>query len=94
MPSLSRLAQDVGILGLTNVFPFFRLRCARLVWRNNFDGGRFRLQRRVDHWLLIGETSLWVFPIYDSMAFLFEPLHDVLRGQFFPIRALIFLISF
>ena len=28
------------------------------------------------NWLLMGETSLWYFPMYGSIAFLYEPLHD------------------
>lgn len=45
-------------------------------------------------WLLVGETSLWSFPLYGSIAFLYESLHDALRAQFFLVRALVYLIGF
>jgi uncharacterized membrane protein len=38
------------------------------------------LRRRPVDWRLPGTTTLWMFPIYGSAAFLFEPLHDALRG--------------
>jgi hypothetical protein len=31
-------------------------------------------------WRLEGHSYLWMFPIYGSAAYLFEPLHDRLRG--------------
>jgi uncharacterized membrane protein len=42
----------------------------------------------------MGETSLWAFPLYGMIAFLFEPLHDALRAQFFVVRAAVYLIGF
>ncbi|HEX9028357.1 MAG TPA: hypothetical protein VF823_04210, partial [Anaerolineales bacterium] len=46
------------------------------------------------NWLLIGETSLWAFPMYGSIALLYEPLHNLLRGQFFLVRAAVYLLGF
>jgi len=64
--------------------------CAEILWTS--------LTRRITgesrNWLLMGETSLWAFPMYGSIAFLYEPLHDLLRPQFFPIRAAAYLIGF
>ena len=44
-------------------------------------------------WRLIGETSLWVFPLYGSAALWFEPLHDALRGQFVVWRGIVYLVG-
>ncbi len=52
-----------------------------------------RLAGRARDWLLMGHTSIWYFPMYGSIAFLYEPLHDFLRPQFFLIRAAAYLIG-
>jgi uncharacterized membrane protein len=53
-----------------------------------------RLSGRAKNWLLMGVTSLWYFPMYGSIVFLYEPLHDFLRPQFFLIRAVAYLLGF
>lgn len=53
-----------------------------------------RITGQADNWLLMGETSLWSFPLYGLIAFLFEPLHDALRDQFWLWRAGAYLIGF
>ena len=53
-----------------------------------------RASGQTRNWLLMGETSLWYFPMYGGVAFLYEPLHDFLRPQFFLIRAAAYLIGF
>jgi len=53
-----------------------------------------RLSGQAKNWLLMGVTSLWYFPMYGSIAILYEPLHDLLRPQFFLIRAVAYLIGF
>ncbi len=50
-------------------------------------GGRRR-------WSLAGHTTLWMFPLYGSMVFLFEPLHDALRPWAWPMRALVYAGAF
>ena len=40
-----------------------------------------RASGQTRNWLLMGETSLWYFPMYGGVAFLYEPLHDFLRPQ-------------
>lgn len=43
-----------------------------------FTGVRDAVARR--DWRLTGHSYLWMFPIYGSAAYLFEPVHDRLRG--------------
>ena len=64
--------------------------CSEIVW----TAVRKRLTGAARDWLLMGETSLWAFPLYGMVAFLFEPLHDALRAQFFPVRAAGYLVGF
>ena len=64
--------------------------CAEIIWTSVTR----RVSGRAHNWLLMGETSLWAFPMYGSIAFLFEPLHDALRGQFILVRAFVYLIGF
>jgi len=45
-------------------------------------------------WRLIGRSYLWMFPIYGSIAFLYEPVHDLVRDLLWPIRALIWSLGF
>ena len=44
-----------------------------------FTGARDSLLRR--EWRLAGHSFLWMFPIYGLSAYLFEPVHDLLRGR-------------
>ncbi len=64
--------------------------CSEIVW----TAIRKRATGVARDWLLMGETSLWAFPIYGSIAFLYEPLHDALRPQSFLLRAVVYLASF
>lgn len=41
---------------------------------------------------LVGSTSLWMFLIYGSAAFVLEPVHDRIRSWRWPLRGLIWLI--
>lgn len=41
-------------------------------------------------WKLKGTTYLWMFPIYGSMVFLFEPVHDFLRPWPWPMRGMVY----
>jgi uncharacterized membrane protein len=45
-------------------------------------------------WRLVGTSYLWMFPIYGSMAFLYEPVHDAVRHLAWPIRAAIWSLGF
>jgi uncharacterized membrane protein len=45
-------------------------------------------------WRLVGTSYLWMFPIYGSMAFLYEPVHDTVRHLAWPIRAAIWSLGF
>jgi uncharacterized membrane protein len=53
-----------------------------------------RLRGEVNNWLLLGETSLWAFPMYGAAVFLFEPLHHLVRDANFLVRGLIYLAGF
>jgi len=43
---------------------------------------------------LMGYTYLWMFPIYGSIALLYEPLHDSLRGAPLLARAAVYSAGF
>jgi uncharacterized membrane protein len=45
-------------------------------------------------WRLVGTTYLWMFPIYGSIAFLYEPTHDLIRPLAWPLRAVIWSMGF
>ena len=45
-------------------------------------------------WRLMGATYLWMFPIYGSMVFLYEPLHEVLRAWPWAGRAVVYAAGF
>jgi uncharacterized membrane protein len=62
--------------------------CAEIVWTAALDFARTRDVR------LAGTTYLWMFPIYGSIAFLYEPLHDAIRSWPLPARALVWSIGF
>ena len=63
--------------------------CAEIVWTAVTQ----KISGKARDWRLIGETSLWAFPLYGSIAFWFEPLHDALRMQFVILRALVYLVG-
>jgi hypothetical protein len=44
-----------------------------------FTGARDSVLRR--EWRLAGHSYLWMFPIYGLSAFLFEPVHDMVRHR-------------
>ena len=54
--------------------------CSEIVW----TAVRKRITGIARDWLLMGETSLWAFPMYGSITFLYEPLHDAV-----PIKRVI-----
>ena len=64
--------------------------CSEIVW----TAVKKRVTGAASDWLLMGETSLWSFPMYGSIAFLYEPLYDALRGQFLLVRATVYLVGF
>jgi len=64
--------------------------CAEIIW----TALTRRISGRVHDWLLMGETSLWSFFLYGSIAFLYEPLHNLLRLQPLVLRAVLYLIGF
>jgi uncharacterized membrane protein len=45
-------------------------------------------------WRLTGRSYLWMFPIYGSLVFLYEPVHDLIRDMLWPIRAVIWSLGF
>ena len=46
-----------------------------------FTGVRGALEPRRGDWRLEGHSYLWMLPIYGLSAFLFEPLHDVVKQR-------------
>lgn len=45
-------------------------------------------------WRLVGTSYLWMFPIYGSIALLYEPTHDLIRPLAWPLRAAIWSLGF
>jgi len=45
-------------------------------------------------WKLEGYTQWWTFPLYGLIAFLYEPLHDLLRPFPFPLRGIVYAAGF
>lgn len=45
-------------------------------------------------WRLVGTTYLWMFPIYGSIAFFYEPVHDFIREMPWMVRAVIWSLGF
>ena len=64
--------------------------CIEIIW----TAVTRKISGQAKDWLLVGETMLWAFPMYGSVAFLYEPLHNAVRDQFVLIRALVYLIGF
>ncbi len=57
-----------------------------------FTGLSEGLPRR--DWRLLGTTYLWMFPIYGSIAIIYEPVHDLIRDFPWMVRAVIWAIGF
>jgi uncharacterized membrane protein len=64
--------------------------CAEVAWNAT---RRVARQRPLD-WRLHGQTNLWMFPVYGSCVFLFEPLHNALRAWPWPVRGTMYLVGF
>ena len=64
--------------------------CAEIV----FTATRDRLRGRVSDWKLKGTTYLWMFPLYGSIVFLYEPAHDAIRAWPWPLRGLVYMAGF
>ena len=45
-------------------------------------------------WRLTGTTYLWMFPIYGLLAIFYEPMHDLIRGLPWWVRAGIWSLGF
>src|SRR5688572_22600564 len=78
--------------------------CAEVFWTATYEavsgtrkdrttpGKRVAISRR-ERWLLVGHTYLWMVPIYGLLAVTFEPLHDALRGVWWPLRGLVWMVG-
>jgi len=64
--------------------------CGEVIWTSIRD----RVRGRVDDWKLKGTTYLWMFPIYGSIALLYEPAHDAIRLWAWPLRGLGYMLGF
>jgi hypothetical protein len=62
--------------------------CAEVVWTALLGFLRTRDAR------LAGTSYLWMFPIYGSIAFLYEPLHDAIREAPLLARAAVWSLGF
>ncbi|MBI3740389.1 MAG: hypothetical protein HY257_01365 [Chloroflexi bacterium] len=63
--------------------------CGEIIW----TALRKKITGVARDWLLMGETSLWAFPLYGSLALWFEPMHDALRDQFFLLRVFAYTVG-
>lgn len=52
------------------------------------------LEESEARWRLAGTTYLWMFPIYGSIAFLYEPVHDAIRAWAWPLRGTLYAAGF
>lgn len=52
-----------------------------------------RIRGKQRDWRLLGQTALWMFPIYGLAAPLYEPLHDFLRPWHWFMRGSIYVIG-
>ena len=59
-----------------------------------FTATRDRLRGRVHDWKLKGTTYLWMFPLYGSIVFLYEPVHDAVRSWPWFVRGAVYMIGF
>lgn len=62
--------------------------CVEVVWTAGIEFSR------THDWRLAGTSYLWMFPIYGSIAFLYEPLHDAIRAYPWLARAAIYALGF
>lgn len=62
--------------------------CAEIVWTALLDFAKRRDPR------LAGTSYLWMFPIYGSIAFLYEPVHDRIRELPLIARAGVWSLGF
>jgi uncharacterized membrane protein len=62
--------------------------CAEVLFTGVHDFVRFRDNR------LPSRMSIWMFPVYGLMAFLFEPLHDSLRESPVAVRGAMYAVGF
>ena len=59
-----------------------------------FTGIKHLIRSGYKDWSLIGKSYLWMFPIYGLAAFLFEPVHNLIRDIIWPLRGLIYVTGF
>ena len=52
-----------------------------------------RTQNQREKWGLIGFSSIWMFPIYGSIAFLFPPVYQLVFGWNIVFRMLVYAIA-
>lgn len=79
--------------------------CAEILWTACYDAvaGTTRAPQsgvagaprialgRGDRLRLVGRTYLWMFPIYGLAAFLFEPVHELLRARPLVLRGALYM---
>jgi uncharacterized membrane protein len=63
--------------------------CFEIVWTAVIE----RIRGTQRDWRLTGHTYLWMFPIYGLLAPIGEPVHNVMRSQFWIVRGLVYLIA-
>ncbi len=63
--------------------------CFEIVWTAATE--RIRGVQR--DWRLAGHTYLWMFPIYGLLAPIGEPVHNALRGHFWILRGIVYLLA-
>ncbi len=56
-----------------------------------FTGGQYLIQKR--QWRLEGHSYIWMFPIYGLLAFLFDPVNQMVAGAPWFVRGFIYMVA-
>lgn len=59
-----------------------------------FTGIKNWIASHYEDWSFRGKSYIWMFPIYGLLAFLFEPVHNLIRSWALPLRGLLYVAGF
>jgi uncharacterized membrane protein len=81
-------------MGLPLWVRFFIYGCAGVCFEILFTGIKSFLHSRYRDWSFRGKSYIWMFLIYGLLAFLFEPVHNLIRDLPWPVRGMIYVVGF
>lgn len=67
--------------------------CAEIVWTACYGVGTAVRGRKHVDWRLVGQTYLWMFPIYGGGGLLFEVAHRAIASWHGLLRGLVYMIG-